>query len=589
MACLALILILSAIPAFAAQPQLEETVVVTASAAPVPFENLSRTVTVLTREDIVRLPVNSIADVLAQALSVDVRSRSPHGMQSDISVRGSAFSQVLILVDGIRINNSQTGHHNSDFPVQLQDVERMEVLLGAGSSLYGADAVGGVINIITRRRTETTEAAFSVGQFNFLEASASTGFRKGSLQQSVSILANRSSGFQYGRDCSAIAVSSRTQIGDQFGLFVSHTNKEFGAKGFYGPAPSREWTNQTLVAAEHTHCSRSGLDTSVKLYYRTHGDRFQYDFRHPDLYENRHRTHAAGLLAQTRFGISDKGVLAVGGELGGDWIASSNLGDHSYARTSLFGELQWMLGSSAIVYPGIRLDHYSNFGTSVSPSLSGSWWIAPRIRLRSSVGRSFRIPTFTEFLYRDPNHQANPLLEPESAWVAEIAADFIPAKEWLGFAAVYSRHERNVIDWIRSSPDEKWRTYNIRELHAKGFEVGIERALGAETRVAAHYSRISMDAGKVDYQSKYILDYARDTWTVKASVPILPRLEYQNSLRYKRRIDGRSYWLLDGRVESRFRRFRLAFEFANLLDSQYQEIIGVDMPGRYIAITLRTR
>ena len=195
----------SVIPAFAAQQPIEERVVVTANAYPVPFENLSRTVTVITREDLDNLPAQSISDILAHATSVDVRSRSPFGLQTDLSVRGSAFSQVLVLVDGMRINDSQTGHHNADFPVQLQDIERIEVLLGSGSSIYGADAFGGIVNIVTRRHPERASASISGGQHGFVDGSFSMGWHKGKLEQSISASANRSSGFQYDRDFRSVA------------------------------------------------------------------------------------------------------------------------------------------------------------------------------------------------------------------------------------------------------------------------------------------------------------------------------------------------------------------------------------------------
>jgi outer membrane cobalamin receptor len=591
-ACMAwrvLIIAFSVVPAFAAQQLPDETVVVTANAYPVPFENLSRTVTVLTREDINNLPVHSIADVLAQAVSVDMRSRSPFGIQTDISLRGSAFSQVLVLVDGMRINDAQTGHHNSDFPVQLQDVERIEVLLGAGSSIYGADALGGIVNIITRRHAEAAQASVSGGQYGFFEGAFSAGFRKGKLEQSISASGSRSPGFQYDRDFRSIAVSARTNIGDRFTLFVSHLNKGFGANGFYGPSPSKEWTNQTLVAMEQSYKMRSGTYAVFQGYYRTHGDRFLYDIRSPGLNENDHRTHAAGALAKVRFKVTDAGSLTLGGEVGGDWILSSNLGDHSFARTSIFSELQWSFGRTAVIYPGLRLDHYSRFGTAASPSLSGSWWMYPRIRLRSSVGRAFRIPTFTELYYQDPNHQASPSLKPESAWSAEVGADFIPAKDWLGSLTFFSRHERNVIDWIRSSPDEKWRTYNIRKLRTVGVEIGIERSLGSRARLATQYSRIASDAGSVDYLSKYVLDYARHSWTASATFPFRFGMEYKQALDYKKRVDGPSYWVLDGRLERQFHRFIASVDCTNLLNSQYQEVIGVDMPGRWFLVNISTR
>jgi outer membrane cobalamin receptor len=579
-----LVIILSVIPSFATPQLPEEKVVVTANAYPVPFENLSRAVTVFTRDDIKNLPVHSITDILALAASADMRSRAPFGLQTDIKLRGSAYSQVLVLVDGVRINDSQTGHHNSDYPVQIQDVERIEVLRGPGSSIYGADAFGGIVNIITRRHPEPAAASISGGSHGFMEGSASVNLDKGKFGQTISASGNRSSGFEYDRDFRSIAVSSRTRFGKKSVFSVSHVNKEFGANGFYGPAPSREWTNQTLASFEY----RSN-ETIFQGYYRTHGDRFLYDIRSPGLFENRHRTHAAGVLIKTQYRLADAGSITLGGEAGGDWIASSNLGNHAFARTSLFTEFQWTPAKTLAVYPGLRFDYYSNFGTAASPSLSGSWWILPRIRLRSSLGRTFRIPTFTELYYRDPNNEANPLLKPESAWSEEIGSDFIPLKNWMGSFAYFSRQERSVIDWIRASASEKWRTSNIRKLRTSGIEIGIERSLSDRARFETHYSRISIDAGTVNYKSKYVLDYARDSWSVSTYFPMPLALNYQQTLAYKRHADGRSYWLLDCRIERRFRRFSASLDFANLLDTQYQGIIGVNMPGRWFVLNLRAR
>jgi outer membrane receptor for ferrienterochelin and colicin len=582
---------LAGIPAATALGQQlpEEKVIVTANAYPVPFENLSRAVTVLTHQDIENLPVHSIADVLAMVAPVDLRARAPFGLQADLSVRGSAYSQVLVLVDGVRINDSQTAHHNADFPVQLQNVERIEVLLGPGSSIYGADAFGGIINIISRRDVERKHGSFSGGQHGLVEGSFAVGFRKGRLKQSISVSGSRSSGFEFDRDFRNVAVSAQTIVGSSSSIFVSHVNKEFGANGFYGPSPSREWTDQTFVSAEHNFKSGSGRDTLFQGYFRTHGDRFLYDTRTPSIFQSSHRTESAGAIVKTRFHLSDTALLTTGGELGGDWIHSNVLGDHAFGRTSLFGELQWTLGKTAVVYPGFRFDYYSNFGSAASPSLSASWWILPRLRLRSSIGRAFRIPSFTELYYRDPNNVASPTLKPESAWSAELGADFIPAKNWLGSLTLFSRRERNVIDWIRSSTAEKWRSDNIRKLRTSGVELGLERMWGTRAGFSAHYSRISTDAGSVTFISKYVLDYARDSWSAAAFFPLPLALEYRQTLTYKRRADGRGCWVMDGGLSHRFRLFTAGVDFTNLLDSRYQEVTGVDMPGRWFMFSIRTR
>ena len=573
----------------AAQQLPEEKVIVTANSYPVPFENLSRAVTVLTREDIENLPVHSVSDLLALAASVDLRSRGTFGTQTDISVRGSAFSQVLVLVDGVRVNDSQTGHHNSDFPVQLQDVDRIEVLLGPGSSVYGADAFGGSVNIITRRESERVRASATGGEHGLAEGSFSAGFQKGVWRQSFSVTGSRSDGFQYDRDFRNIAVSARTNAGEGTSFFVSHVNKEFGANGFYGPAPSREWTDQTFLSFERRYGGAVDGRAVVQGYYRTHGDRFLYDIRTPESFESRHRTHSAGALVKSRYTLANAGMLTLGGEVGGDWISSNNLGDHALARTSAFTELEWRLGKMAVIYPGLRVDYYSDFGAAVSPSLSGSWWLQPRLRLRSSIGRAFRVPTFTELYYHDPNHQADASLKPENAWAADLGADFIPAKEWMASVTLFSRRERDVIDWVRSSPAEKWRTSNIRKLETNGVELGLERSFGASAGLSLGYTRITSSAGKVDYISKYVLDYARDSVTASAFFPFPFAFGYRQTVNFKRRADGRSYWLLDAGLERRFRHFSAGIDASNLLNTGYQEISGIDMPGRWFTVFLRTR
>jgi iron complex outermembrane receptor protein len=207
-------------------------------------------------------------------------------------------------------------------------------------------------------------------------------------------------------------------------------------------------------------------------------------------------------------------------------------------------------------------------------------------RLRSAAGRAFRIPTFTELYYQDSSNEGNPALRPESAWSEEPGADFIPAKEWLGSLTLFSRQEQNVIDWIRQSVAEKWHSANIRSLRADGVEIGLERSLRSQARLELHYSRLRIDAGTVNYLSKYVLDYARDSATASASVRLPFGFAYRQALNYKRRSDGQSYWLVDGSLEHRFGRLRAAIDFTNLLNARYQDITGVDMPGRWLMATL---
>lgn len=565
----------------------DERVVVTANAYPVPFESLTRSVTIITREEIPHLPVRSVAELLAYAVGIDVRSRAPRGVQADFSMRGSAYSQVLILVDGLRINDSQTAHHNADLPVSLDDIERIEILHGPGSALYGADAFGGTVNIITRKSAERMDASISAGGFGYVDGSFRAGLQKGRLNQSISAFGNRSSGFMTDRDFRTLGFDSRISLGGNR-FAIAYMNKEFGANGFYGPSPSREWTNQTLVSYQRGIDLGRHWQISGQSFYRTHGDRFLWDQRQPGLFENQHRTHAIGAALKARRTFSDRAAFSFGVDAGSDWILSTNLGHHSYSRWGVFGEVQWKPWRAAELQAGVRYDRYSNFGASASPSLSAGWWVLPALRLRSSVGHAFRIPTFTELYYRDPGNQASSTLRPETSWSADAGADVFPGKGWAASATAFLRAERNVIDWVRASQKEKWQSANIRRLNFKGVELGLQRSLGgSNSRLEVQYSFLSGDPGQVNYFSKYALDYARHTWTAGVSSRLPLSLEFTPRASWRSRALSGSYWLLESRLSRPFGDFSVDLDCTNILNTRYQEVVGVDMPGRWFILGVR--
>ena len=114
------------------------------------YSRESRLVEVITRQKIGSLPAENINSLLKYISGVDVRQRGAEGIQTDISLRGGTFDQVMVLLNGINITDSQTGHHNFNLPVSLQQVERIEVLKGPASRIYGPNAFSGAINIVTK-------------------------------------------------------------------------------------------------------------------------------------------------------------------------------------------------------------------------------------------------------------------------------------------------------------------------------------------------------------------------------------------------------------------------------------------------------
>ena len=211
------------------------------------------------------------------------------------------------------------------------------MLHGAGSSLYGADAFGGTINIITRRTTPAS-ASIEVGSWSLVSGRAQASGSARGVQQLVSGAVSHSEGFMFERQFDAVDLLSRTSFGRNTTLSVSHLRKDFGANGFYGAAPSHEWTNQTRVAVEQRLGRRGGWDVSGVASYRTHGDHFLFNVQRPGVSENFHRSHAVLATIKGSRAIGPSASVTVGGEAGGDWIRSTNLRDHATNRVSAFGE-----------------------------------------------------------------------------------------------------------------------------------------------------------------------------------------------------------------------------------------------------------
>jgi iron complex outermembrane receptor protein len=578
---------LAAAQTAASGPQdVRETVVVTGSVSPDALGSLGRTLVILTREDLARLPLSNPIDALRLVPSVEVRERGARGVQADFAIRGAAFGQALLLVNGARLNDAQSGHHNGDVPVSLFDIERVEVLLGGGASVHGADAVGGAINFITRRAGPRFGADLAIGQHELVEGSATVSLAARPVEHVFSGEFNHSTGFMPDRDHDVTLARYQGTVKDNTTLSAAYLDKEFGAAGFYGPSPSREWTDQALVTGEHRMTFRNGSLASIDGAYRSHGDRFVYDWTRPEISDNRHRTHAVSANGRWRTALAPSSQLSVGVSAGRDAIDSTALGERTFTRAGGVVELRQALGSRVVVQPGIRVDHYNRFGTAWSPAVAASGWIVPNLRWRSSTGKTFRIPTYTELYYRDPNHLASDDLVPERAWSADGGLDAF-AHGWTASVTAYGRWDEDVIDWVRAVPTERWHTTNIRDVTTRGIELGLSRRAGP-TLWSVRYTGQHAEAPSLALLSKYVLDYA-PTAVSLAGATTWRRVDLGSHVTYTSRADGRDYWVADFRVGRAFGRAEIYGDVANAFDQSYQEVKGVVMPGRWVKVGLRLR
>lgn len=588
--CTAAVTVAALLPATPADAQTLPTVtadvVVTATATPVPASTVGRTVISFSRAELEQLGLSSLIDGLRLLPGVDVKARGSHQVQTDFSLRGATFGQTLVLLDGVRLNNAQSGHHNGEMPASLASVDRIEIVMGPGSAVHGADALGGTIQVITRRdRHQTGELTF--GDFRTASVQASVSGRWLPAQWTVTGWGSRSDGFMFDRDWALGGGALRAPLSSRVTIDVRHQRRAFGANGFYGNSPSKEWTDGTVASVQTSLLSDDVWHVQARGAYRNHGDRFRWDINRPGFAENTHRTQAADVdaTAGRTLGRQTRVTLGAGG--GGDWIDSSNLGARTLSRAYGFVEVLATPTSTLSLQSALRVDRYSTFGTAWSPSLSASLQLSPAVRLRASGARAFRVPTYTERYYSDPAHLARPDLQPERGWSLDGGVDVVSGR-WTVSASPFVRWDEDVIDWTRQSTADRWMTTNVRDVTTRGVE-GAVTGRWSRALVRAHVSWLDVDAPALTVLSKYVLDYAPRSGGLSVSVPVGAGWQVAANVEGRDRVDGQQYALVGARVTRTVGRVQVFAEGNNLLDERYREIAGVPMPGRWLTAGISVR
>lgn len=559
-----------------------------------------RAVEVLTAADIERMPVRGIEEALARMVAVDVAARSP--AQADVAVRGGSFGQVLVLVDGVRVSDAQTGHFDLDLAVPLREVERIELLRGPASAQYGANALGGVINIVTRGG-ETAGVAdvhgrIEAGSFETRSVAAGARIDGGDLRVSASGEYRRSDGHRTGADYRIAAgqVGLEAILGDRpLRATLGFADRDFGASKFYtSPAAEFDEFESTRVVNLHVAWAAPAAATFAlepRLSLRRHDDDFVLMRDDPDFYRNVHHTWQLGGELTARF-ATEPARVAVGGEVYRDLLESTNLGDRGESRGALFGEVGIGRVGAAVGTAGMRVDWHSAYGSFVAPSLGGAVWLAPGLRLRASVGRALRAPTWTDRYYSDPANIGNPSLEPERAWEGEIGVD-LEAGSARASLSSFVRSARSLIDWARplgGDPSAPWQTMNVESATFRGFEVALTGVDFIDARWTARASLIAVDAeAAASYESKYALRPLTRQASVEVDRTIVAGIDVFLGAAYARRADEDGRVQFDARFSRRFGDLRISADVVNATATEYLDISRMPAAGRAIHIGLGWR
>lgn len=638
---LLLIITLTTSSAFAQITMELDSIEVTATRIPTLIKESGKSVSIITHEDIEAMPVTSVDELLQSLPGVNLNSRNAFGVQADIGMRGSTFAQVLVLVDGIRINDPLTAHFNNNIPVSMSEIERIEIVRGPAATSYGSDAVGGIIHIKTRtyvKRSDTNRGFSSSGNIGYGEHSlflTDAGFHAqlDKLQVSGGIKTSISDGqtFQnpnFGQVESAketyrndfnlqtYTLSAAYRFNDKWRLYsrLGYDQRDFSAKYFYTGSTFDESYEETESVWTQLALSRTGKmhQTDLNMGYRNGSDYFLFN---PAFPANEHTTGQYALSLNHGVNLDNGVRLSVGTQAFHRTIESTDRGNHENSSVGIYTILSKQLTEHLKGTASARLEYDENFGTEFLPQISLAYPLE-NISFRSSFGKAIRAGDFTERFVSTQIENLSPGrnlgnadLEAEKSYTIDFGVDIYPSDGLTISNTVFYRTSDNLIDYTVTNsnsisnsdnlrPDAEYyyatnvsdsRTFGVESLVGKYFALANSRFLHAEVNYTYLYT--TNDAGDVSkyianhpkHDLSFILSYQGEYFGVTSTSHLIKRNSESLSA-----INGRiqsDYFLSHLKVEAMpFSKNRVSFymKVHNLLDTDYQEILGAQMPSRWI-------
>ncbi len=556
-----------------------------------PYKSANQNISVISRNDIINSPAKSIDEILQQVSGMDIRRRGANGVQSDITFRGSSFEQVLLLLNGIRMNDSQTGHNNMNIPVDLDDVEKIEIIKGPAARRFGQNAYAGVINIITKptpgKRVKISVEGGDYGTYR-LGVNAQVGNEK--FSNSLQANSSSSQGYMYNTDYEIRNVFYQGKMNIKNGdlrLQAGFSEKKFGANGFYSSSKATEQYEEmqaSIVSLAHQQ-TFGKLKLNSNIYWRRGQDMYLFNRQKPEIYRNMHIGNNVGGEVNSSYQWA-LGTTGVGVELRKELLVSSNLGNPNRFVSQVFFEHHFSLFDKKLnISPGISWANYAKEGNFFYPGLDVGYNFTVNSKVYGNIAKVHRIPTFTELYYVSPTEVGNPDLIPENAISSEVGYQYQNNKI-LAKVSGFLRNSDNSIDWVKNDPSGTvWYARNVGAIKTKGIEAELNYTITNALRYTIGYTYLDSQYQKSDeYVSRYILDNLRHQLISKLETKFLNGFTNELVYRYNERVSQGSYHLLDEKLSYGKKDYSVYVLVNNLTNTKYTEAFGVKMPQRWFHI-----
>lgn len=601
-----------------------------------------RQISVIKGRELQELPATSIEEIIQRVAGLENQSRNAFGVQTDFSLRGSTFQQVLVLVDGLRINDPMTAHFNGNIPVAPSEIEQIEIIQGPAAAEYGPDAVGGVINIITKTFSQVKQnqifnidTKYTIGQNNLLSHSSGVFSENKNLKVSASVLHNQSDGEKIGKlaptrfniNTYTVGASYKFPKNWQLSLRGAYDYRDFSAQNFYSFNASDSANEQVSRKWLQTRISHKGKKSATRIDggLLSTFDNYIYNPSMLTLVPAFKNNMKSVILNSSHLLLlNEKTELMFGLQANQRNIESNNRGNHKTWHYGGFTSLKYNILENFTINTTLRIDKNEIFDYNILPQFSASFQPNKMLNFRIAAGRSVRTPDYTELYYqrygwaigktvRGGDKVGNPNLKPEDSWSYETGTDIFFSEKIKYSSTIFYRNSNNLIDYVLTNSSTidsmSFLKYQTDYLYAKNIAKSSIIGISNEFNFLHSFS----DKLSFKYQINYTL---QKTSNEEGIVTFYISNHAQQILNNQLNLQiGRFRWFIDGKyivrdahaaseIKSTNKNLKLDSEYfvcntqleANILpqkvwaniqvnnvfDKEYMAILGPLMPKRWI-------
>ena len=573
-----------------------DTVLIKSTRIDLPFKENARTIQVISAEFIKNSAATNVADLLQQVAGVDIRRRGTAGSQADLYIRGGGFDQTLLLIDGIKMDDAQTGHHTMNAALPIEVIERIEIIKGPAARVFGQNAFTGAINIVTKSTLPNTASVnIETGSFGQLNGSVTVGkeFENSSIIAHVGILT--SDGYRHNSDYenkNYLLKGVFNKKEQPIEVIATFFDKKFGANGFYASATATEQyeeTQSSLFGASTTFRAEK-FKITPRVYWKRGQDEYVYIRDNPSVYRNLHITNKVGVETNASY-TSDAGITGFGVDISRVFISSNNLGKRNRTMANLFLEHRFKaLNDKLDITPGIAVTYFSDFKFHAFPGLDIGFKLSDNLKAYGNLGVTYRIPTYTDLYYNDRSTIGNSNLKPEEAFAQEIGLKFNSGR-FTSSVAIFNRDADNLIDFIRPDVTSKYEATNIAKVNTKGFELNTDYRFKLNEfnqTLSFGYNYLNDDILDQNKDlSRYSLNTLKHQFITRFESKLFKNVRQNIIYKHAERTIGTSYNVWDASVIVAVNKFNFTVTANNIFNAEYIESGFVPMPTSSLLFGLR--